>query len=54
MWTKEESDYIQRVAKETVPGIKTHAIPEGLQAEKGPDGVIEYLQEHIPALLDSI
>lgn len=53
MWTKEESDYIQSLAKEVVPGIKTHAIPEGLQADKGPDGVVEYLMENIPKLLDS-
>lgn len=53
MWTKEESDYIQNLAKEIVPGIKTHAIPQGLQVEKGPDGVVEYLMENVPKLLES-
>jgi len=53
MWTKEESDEIQRIAKQTVPGIKTMAIPQGLQAEKGPDGVIEYLKGKWPGLVES-
>src|SRR6187402_2270197 len=48
MWTKEESDEIQRIAKETVPGIKTMAIPEGLQVEKGPDAVVAFLKEKWP------
>jgi hypothetical protein len=51
MWTKEESDYIQNLARETVSGIKTHAIPQGLQVEKGPDAVVEYLKERIPGIL---
>jgi len=34
-----------------VPGIKTHAIPQGLQVEHGPDAVVEYLTENIPKLL---
>ena len=51
MWTKEESDEIQAIAREKVPGIKTHAIPRGLQAEKGPDGVVDYLKENLPSIL---
>ncbi|CAL3962618.1 hypothetical protein PZA11_000275 [Diplocarpon coronariae] len=51
MWTKEESDEIQRIAKATVPGIKTMAIPQGLQVEKGPDAVVEFLKEQWPALV---
>jgi hypothetical protein len=53
MWTKEESDEIQRIAKETVLGIKTMAIPEGLQVEKGPDAVVTFLKEQWPALVES-
>jgi hypothetical protein len=53
MWTKEESDEIQRIAKETVPGIKTMAIPQGLQVEKGPDAVVEFLKEKWPGLVTS-
>ena len=35
-------------------GIKTHAIPQGLQVEKGPDAIVEYLLENVPLLLDSV
>ncbi|EXJ75435.1 uncharacterized protein A1O5_02131 [Cladophialophora psammophila CBS 110553] len=51
MWTPEESARIQQIARSIVPDIKTHAIPEGLQAQKGPDAVVEYLKEHIPSIL---
>ncbi|OAP59218.1 hypothetical protein AYL99_06516 [Fonsecaea erecta] len=51
MWTPEESSRIQQIARSIVPDIKTHAIPEGLQVQKGPDGVVEYLKENIPRIL---
>lgn len=51
MWTPEESAQIQQIARENRPGIKTHAIPQGLQVEKGPDAVVEYLLENIPKIL---
>ena len=53
MWTKEESDEIQRIAKEAVPGIKTMAIPQGLQVERGPDAVVDILKEKWPILVAS-
>jgi hypothetical protein len=53
MWTKEESDEIQRIAKELVPGIQTIAIPQGLQVEKGPDAVVEFIKEKWPGLVDN-
>ena len=53
MWTKEESDGIKAIAKEEVPGIKTHAIPRGLQVEKGPHAVVEYLVEKLPGIIDA-
>jgi hypothetical protein len=53
MWTKEESDEIQRIAKEIVPGIQTIAIPQGLQVEKGPDAVVEFIKEKWPGLVDN-
>lgn len=53
MWTKEESDEVQRIAKETIPGIKTMAIPQGLQVEKGPDAVVAFLKEKWPVLIES-
>lgn len=53
MWTAEESDEIQRIAKETVSGIRTMAIPFGLQVEKGPDAVVTFLKENWPRLVES-
>lgn len=50
-WTPEEQEEIQRIARETVPGIKTHAIPTGLQVKVGPDGVIQYLMERIDEIM---
>jgi hypothetical protein len=52
MWTQEQSDEIQTIARETIPGIKTMAIPQGLQAEKGPDGVLEFLKERWISLIE--
>lgn len=51
MWTPEEAQQIQATARSIVPDIKTHAIPQGLQVEKGPDAIVEYLKEQIPKLL---
>lgn len=53
MWTAEESEEIQRIAKETVSGIKTMAIPHGLHVDKGPDAVVEFLKEKWPGLVES-
>lgn len=44
---------MRATAKEVVPGIKTTAIPEGLQVAKGPDGVFEWLMEELPKLIES-
>ncbi|KAF2666586.1 hypothetical protein BT63DRAFT_427030 [Microthyrium microscopicum] len=51
MWSPEESAEIQRIAKEIIPDIKTHAIPQGLQVQRGPDAIVEYLDEQVPKLL---
>ncbi|KEF60705.1 uncharacterized protein A1O9_02266 [Exophiala aquamarina CBS 119918] len=51
MWTPEESARIQKIASANKPGIKTHAIPQGLQVEKGPDAIVDYLKERIPSIL---
>jgi hypothetical protein len=53
MWTPEESAEIQAIAKEKKPGIKTMALPQGLQVERGPDGVFEWLMEKLPAFVES-
>ena len=52
MWKPSEAEEIQTIARSLVPGIITHAIPEGLQVAKGPDGVFEHLMETIPKLLE--
>ncbi|KAI9372149.1 hypothetical protein BJX61DRAFT_542974 [Aspergillus egyptiacus] len=52
MWTAEQAREIQSIARSIKPDIKLHAIPQGLQVERGPDAVVEYLLENVPALLD--
>ncbi|KAH6856470.1 hypothetical protein B0I37DRAFT_351533 [Chaetomium sp. MPI-CAGE-AT-0009] len=51
MWTPEEARQIIAIAKEIVPGLKTFSLPQGLQVDKGPDAVVEYIKENLPALL---
>lgn len=38
-------------ARDMLPGIKTMALPQGLQVEKGPDAVVEYIIEKWPGLV---
>ncbi len=52
MWTPEEASQIIAIAKEIVPDLKTFSLPQGLQVNKGPDAVVEYIEEHLPSLLD--
>ena len=51
MWTPKEAAEIQRIAKDNVPGIKTHALPPGFQVEKGPDAVVDYVKVQILRML---
>jgi hypothetical protein len=51
MWSAEESAKIQEIAHRILPDVKTHAIPHGLQVEKGPNAIVEHLKEQIPLLL---
>jgi hypothetical protein len=48
MWSSEEAAEIRAIATQAKPGIKTHAIPQGLQVEKGPDAIVAYLVEIVP------
>lgn len=50
-WTPEQQEQIQAIARDTIPGIKTHAIPTGLQVQVGPDGVVKYLMERIDDIM---
>ncbi|KAL3476814.1 hypothetical protein BJX99DRAFT_227413 [Aspergillus californicus] len=52
MWTAEQAAEIQSIARSIKPNIKLHAIPAGLQVERGPDAIVEYLLENVPGLLD--
>ncbi|CAO1624512.1 unnamed protein product [Jaminaea pallidilutea] len=53
MWTPEQQEQIQQIARDTVPGIKTHAIPTGLQVQVGPQGIVDYLVERVPAIMEA-
>jgi hypothetical protein len=52
MWTPEQAHEIIRIAKEVIPNLKTFSLPQGLQVNKGPDAVVEYIKENLPSLLD--
>ncbi|KAL4884396.1 hypothetical protein BJY04DRAFT_7665 [Aspergillus karnatakaensis] len=53
MWSPEEAQQIHSIARSIKPNIKLHAIPQGLQVERGPDAIVEYLLENVPPLLDA-
>ncbi|KAK0388748.1 hypothetical protein NLU13_4991 [Sarocladium strictum] len=52
MWTPEESSRIQQIARSIVPDIKTYAIPQGLQVQRGPDAIVEHLVERLPKVIE--
>ncbi|KAL0471876.1 hypothetical protein QR685DRAFT_217333 [Neurospora intermedia] len=52
MWTPEEAHQIIAIAKKVVgEDLKTFSLPQGLQVNKGPDAVVEYIEENLPSLL---
>ncbi|EUC40260.1 hypothetical protein COCMIDRAFT_30772 [Bipolaris oryzae ATCC 44560] len=51
MWTADDVVEIQQTAQSIKPDIRLHAIPFGLQTEKGPDAIVEHLLHQIPLLL---
>ncbi|OJT09781.1 hypothetical protein TRAPUB_13740 [Trametes pubescens] len=53
MWTAEQAQEIVAIARDVIPDIKTFNIPFGLQVEKGPDAVVQYIKEHLPGILDA-
>lgn len=53
MWTPQEAEQIHAMAREAVPDIKTHAIPTGLQVEKGPDAIVEHLVATVPRIVST-
>ena len=52
MWTTEDVAEIQQTARSVKSDVKLHAIPFGLQIERGPDAIVEHLLEQIPLLLN--
>ncbi|KAG9233187.1 hypothetical protein BJ875DRAFT_53339 [Amylocarpus encephaloides] len=44
MWTPDEAIEIRQAAQRMIPGIKTMAIPYGMQVEQGPDAVVDFLR----------
>ncbi|KAI5208815.1 hypothetical protein E4T42_03418 [Aureobasidium subglaciale] len=53
MWTPEQAKAIHAEAKEIMgPQLKTFALPQGLQVSRGPDAVVEFIEENLPALLE--
>jgi len=52
MWSSEEGEWIQSIARRIMPLIKTFAIPTGLQVQEGPEAVVKLLKEKIPEIID--
>lgn len=53
MWTPEQAKSIHEEAKSIMgPQLKTFALPQGLQVERGPDAVVDFIKENLPALLE--
>ena len=51
MWTPEEAQQIIAIAKGVIPHLKTYSLPQGMQVEKGPDAIVEYIKEHLGEIL---
>ncbi|KAM7185291.1 hypothetical protein V8F20_011872 [Naviculisporaceae sp. PSN 640] len=51
MWTPEEAAQIVAIAKEVIPNLRTYSLPQGLQVQKGPDAVVEFIEEHLGEIL---
>jgi hypothetical protein len=52
MWTPAQSRLIQSIARDIVPGIRTFAVPQGMQVKKGPDAVIEYVEGNLDEIIN--
>lgn len=54
MWTPEQAKAIHDEARSIMgPQLKTFALPQGLQVERGPDAVVEFIEENLPGLLEA-
>jgi len=52
MWMPEQSAKAIADAKAVNPNVKTLALPQGLQVERGPDAVVDYIKEQLPKLIE--
>lgn len=52
MWTPEQSDFVLSHAREINPAVKTLALPQGLQVERGPDAVVEFIVGKLEGLIE--
>jgi hypothetical protein len=52
MWTPEQSKTVHDTARSIIPDILTFSIPQGLQVNKGPDAVVDFIKENLPSLLE--
>jgi len=53
MWSPEQAKEIHTTARDIMgPKLKIMALPQGLQVERGPDAVVEYLVEQLPAMIE--
>jgi hypothetical protein len=51
MWSPADSQRIQTIARDIVPDVRTFALPYGMQVEKGPDAVVEYVKENLDDII---
>jgi len=51
MWTPEQSQIAIDAARKINPKVRTLALPPGLQVERGPDAVVDYIKEKLPELV---
>lgn len=53
MWTPEQAAAMVAEAKSIVgPHLKYLNLPQGLQVNRGPDAVVEYIEEQLPKLIE--
>ena len=50
MWTEAESQNIKKIARSIVPSLRTYAVPQGMQVERGPDATVA----HVVTMLDEV
>ncbi|KAF2210211.1 hypothetical protein CERZMDRAFT_45740 [Cercospora zeae-maydis SCOH1-5] len=53
MWSAEEAEEIQSIARGIKSDIVTYAIPHGLQVERGPEAIVEHLTQKLPSILEA-